>query len=159
MPHKNPVWFSEDGLDLAKFPIDGILKQAVGSDEEQFRSAVRMLQSMCGCGRTEAGVFLLGLLATCDDDWEKRIAIVEALGFFETKACTDYLFSELRRVESSNTTRRYLTAIIKVLVKMPSELVEDGFEALAADKSFSQKMRAKFKAAVQAVIWREDRIF
>jgi hypothetical protein len=115
-----------------------------------------MLQSMCGHGRKEAGVFLLGLLVNCEDDWEKRITIVEALRFFETKACADCLFSELRRVESSNTTRRYLTAIIKVLVKMPSELVEDGFEALAADKSFSHKMRAKFKAAVEQVIWREE---
>ena len=31
---------------------------------------------------------------------------------------------------------------------MPSELVEEGFEALAEDKTFSPKMRDKFRAAL-----------
>jgi hypothetical protein len=34
---------------------------------------------------------------------------------------------------------------------MPSELTQDSFAALADDKSFSQKMRAKFKALVAEV--------
>jgi hypothetical protein len=155
VPSSTLTWFSDEGFDPAKLPIDGILKQAISSDAQQFRSGLGLLECMCGHGRKEAGVFLLGLLVACDADWEKRIAIVEALGCVETKACADYLFSELRRVESSNTTRRYLTTIIKVLATMPSDLVEDEFEALAGDKSFSQKMRAKFKSAVDQVIGRD----
>ena len=31
---------------------------------------------------------------------------------------------------------------------MPRELIEDGFAELAADKSFSQKMRDKFRAVI-----------
>ena len=86
-----------------------------------------MLGSMYGHGRTEAGVFLLGLLVNCDDNWEKRITIVEAMKFIHTKPCADLLFGELKRVKSSNTTRRYLAAVIKVLSSMPSELIEEGF--------------------------------
>jgi hypothetical protein len=65
-----------------------------------------------------------------------------------TKPSADLLFAELRRVKSSNTTRRYLGTVIKVLASMPRELIEDGFAELAADKSFSQKMRDKFRAVI-----------
>ena len=91
----------------------------------------------------------MGLLVNCDDNWEKRISIVEAMRGIDTKPCADLLFGELKRVKSSNTTRRYLGAVIKVLSTMPSELVEEGFEALAEDKSFSPKMREKFRAVLE----------
>ena len=145
----NVPWLTPDGyFDPAKFPIDGVLKQAMSDDPNEVRSGLTMLGSMYYHGRTEAGVFLLGLLLTCDDTWDRRLAVVEALKVVETKSCADLLFGELKRVKSSNTTRRYLGAVIKALADMPSELVEDGFAELAADPSFSPKMRAKFQAAL-----------
>ena len=109
-------WITKEGFfDPARFPIDGVLKQALSDDDQQFRTGLNLLGSMYVHGRQEAGVFLLGLLVTCDDDWERRIRIVEALKGIDTKPCADLLFGELRRVKSSNTTRRYLTAVIKVL--------------------------------------------
>ena len=143
-------WITKDGsFDPTQFPIDGVLKQALSGDDQQFRSGLNLLRSMFGHGREEAGVFLLGLLVNCEDQWERRITIVEALQGINTKPCADLLFGELRRVRSSNTTRRYLAAIIKVLAAMPTELTEAGFESLAQDKSFSQKMRDKFKAVLR----------
>jgi len=65
-----------------------------------------------------------------------------------TKPCADLLFGELKRVKSSNTTRRYLGAVIKLLSSMPSELIEEGFQTLAEDMSFSPKMRDKFRAVL-----------
>jgi hypothetical protein len=41
-----------------------------------------------------------------------------------------------------------LATVIKVLASMPAELIEDGFSELANDKSFSQKMRDKFRAVI-----------
>ena len=67
----------------------------------------------------------------------------------DTKPCADLLFSELKRVKSSNTTRRYLATVINVLSSMPSELIEDGFQTLAEDSSFSPKMRDKFRAVLE----------
>jgi hypothetical protein len=143
-------WITNDGFfDPAKFPIDDILKQAVGNNERHFRSALIMLQSMCDHGRKEAGVFLLGMLVTWEDNWEQRIAIVDALNVVETEACVDLLFRELKRVKSSNTTRKYLTAILKVLMKMPSELVLPGFRSLCNDNFFTPRMRHKFKAILE----------
>jgi hypothetical protein len=146
----NVPWITNEGnFDLARFPIEGVLKQALSQDDQEFRSGLSMLSSMYGHGRMEAGVFLIGLLLNCDDHWEKRIKIVEAMRSIHTKPCADLLFGELKRVKSSNTTRRYLTTVIKVLSSMPSELTEDGFEALADDRSFSPKMRDKFRAALE----------
>jgi hypothetical protein len=147
--HGKVPWITKEGfLDPARFPIDSILKQALSDDDQKFRSGLSLLSSMHRHGRSEAGVFLLGLLVSCDDQWEKRIKIVESLRGIDTKPCADLLFGELKRVKSSNTTRRYLTTVIKVLSLMPSELVEEGFESLVHDKSFSPKMRDKFKAVL-----------
>ena len=145
----NEPWITKEGfLDPAQFPIDNVLKHALSDDDRVFRSGLNMLGA-CIHGRTEAGVFLLGLLVNCDDNWEKRIKIVEAMKGIDTKPCADLLFSELKRVKSSNTTRRYLGAVIKVLSDMPSELIEDGFQTLAEDRSFSPKMREKFRAVLE----------
>ena len=137
-------------------PIDGILRQALSDSERQYRSAVTTLQSMYCAGRKESGILLIGLLMTCDDNWEKRMDIVDGLKVVETQACADVLFGELRRVKSSNRTRRYLTTVIRVLSQMPSELVLAGFESLADDKMFSPRMRAKFRAALEEVIAGDD---
>jgi len=66
------------------------------------------------------------------------------------------LFGEFKRVKSSNTTRRYLGAVIKVLSQMPPKLVEAGFDSLADDKSFSPKMREKFRAVFEPRFLDED---
>jgi hypothetical protein len=143
-------WITKEGyVDPACFPIEQILKQAISDDDEEFSSGLGMLRSMYGHGRTEAGVFLLGVFVNCEDHWEKRIKIVEALRGIETKPCADLLFAELTRVKSSNTTRRYLGIVIDVLASMPAELVEEQFEMLAADTAFSPKMRRKFRAVLE----------
>ena len=152
--HQQFPWITKEGyFDPGKFPTDSVLKQALSDNDQEVRSALNLLSSMYGHGRTEAGIFLMGLLVNCEDNWEKRISIVEAMRGIDTKPCAELLFAELKRVKSSNTTRRYLGAVIKVLSAMPSELVEEGFEALAEDKSFSYKMRDKFRAVL------ENRIF
>jgi hypothetical protein len=142
----------EGHFDPAQFPIDGVLKQALSDDDQEFRTGLNMLRSMYGHGRMEAGVFLLRVLVNCEDNWEKRIGIVEVMMGIHTKPCADLLFGELKRVKSSNTTRRYLAAVIKVLSSMRSELIEEGFETLAEDRSFSPKMRDKFRAVGEAAL-------
>ena len=62
-------WLAEDGsLDPARFPIEGLLQQALNGEEASFRTACTLLQSICSHGRPEAGVYLLGLLRFYQDD-------------------------------------------------------------------------------------------
>src|SRR5438094_8779542 len=84
-----------------------------------------------------------GLLVASDDNWARRLAIIEALRDVQTEACARLLFAELRRVKSSNTTPRYLDGIIKTLIAMSADLVWEEFYSLAADPSFSYNMRSK----------------
>ena len=148
---KRPRGLPEEGnLDLAQVPNQTALwKQALSGDmERNSESGVTLLRAIHSQGRDEAGIFLLGLLVACDENLERRGLIVEALQGVNTKACADLLFAELKRVKSSNTTRRYLAVVIKVLASMPSELIQEGFTLLANDNSFSYKMRAKFEEAI-----------
>src|SRR5260370_12490493 len=97
-------WITKEGnFDPGKFPIDSALKQALSHEDEQFRSGLNLLRSMYSHGRVEAGVFLLGLLVNCGDNWESRIRIVEAISDIKTNPCADLLFVELNPVKSSNT--------------------------------------------------------
>ncbi len=87
-PPRNEPWITKEGFfDATKFPIDGVLKHALSHDDRVFRSGLRLLQLMSHEGRIEAGVFLLGLLVNCDDNWEQRIKIVKAMRFIKTKPC------------------------------------------------------------------------
>lgn len=141
-------WLTSKGLDLTKFPIDSVLKQAVAGSEKEFCGALSILQTMHRAGRCEAGVFLLGLLAHSGDDWKRRTEIVEQLKGFNTPECAHFLFGELEKVKSNNTTRGYLVALLKVLGAMPRELVQSKFLSLIVDNCFSQRMRDRFVEAL-----------
>jgi len=39
--------------------------------------------------------------------------------------------------------------VIETLARFPREMVEEGFDALAADRSFSYRMRKKFAGAAR----------
>lgn len=146
-------WLTEKGVDLSLMPLDSALKKAVDPDREKSRDAIVLLGSACHAGRTDAGVFLMGLLvSTPDTDLERRSDILQALRFHPTPPCTALLFGELRRVKSSNTTRKYLDEVIDALRRFPREIVEDGFDDLAADTSFTPRMREKFRRAAGHVI-------
>jgi hypothetical protein len=142
----NVPWITKEGFfDPGKLPLESVLQQAVGEEEKQIRGAIRTLALMRHYGRPEAGIFLMGLLWTCGDNWERRVEIVEALQEEKTSACVALLLGELKRLKSSNTTRRYFAQILKTLSVLPADLVSPGLTLLAEDTSFTPKMRAKFE--------------
>lgn len=156
-PFKGVPWITKDGcFDITKFPIDGVLRQALQGDQK-FHQALHLLQTMHLHGREEAGIFLLGLLANCGDDWERRSATVESLEGFHTAGSARALFHDLKTVKSSNTTRRYLAAILKALSSMPLELVESPLESLIEDSTFSYNMRNKFETVLEEARIRNSR--
>ena len=148
----NAPWITKDGyLDWTKFPIDSVLKQALSPHDDKFQSACRTLASMYSSGRTEAGIFLFGLLIHNADNIIKKTAIVEALVHVQTKQAADLLFRELRLTVSSNSTRKYINSILKTLKHFPFELIEEGFEELLNDKKWSYRMKMKFREIVEFV--------
>lgn len=148
-------WITKDGfLDLAKFPIDSVLKQALRKNNQDFQSACRTLTSMYVAGRTEAAIFLFGLLIYNADDIVRKETIVEALGNIETKESADLLFRELRLTVSSNSTRKYINTILKSLKRVPMEFTKESFEGLLKDSKWSHRMKKKFKGIMEEAEYR-----
>ena len=140
-------WITKDGfLDMAKFPIDSTLKKAVGKNEEKFRSSCLTMISMYVAGRLEITIFLYGLLIHNNENIQRKEIIVEALGHVTTKESADLLFRELHQTVSSNSTRKYISSILKSLQRFPLENINEGFETLLMDKKWSYRMKNKFKA-------------
>src|SRR5205807_7927160 len=83
----------------------------------------RRLLELIGDKWTPIIVYILGQGTKRYGELRRHLPDVSKIKVVETQACVDLLFQELKRVKSSNTTRRYLTHIIKVLAAMPSELV------------------------------------
>lgn len=153
----NVPWITPSGtLDPGKFPIESVLRQTQSRSLEEFRSACAFLGSMVFHGRTEAGVYLLGLLRYHRDDLARLEVVIESLRSFREGVCATALFDELRRIKSSNATRRYLDQVIRALTAFPLDMVGEQFRSLAADRSFSYRMRAKFARAVESMEARYD---
>ncbi len=150
-------WITEDGtIDLGQFPIDQTLKNALDPDFKVFRNACRALQSMHIHAKEGAGVYLLGLLHHYKDDLQRLVEVVECLQLYQTKQCAEALIYEVRRVKSSNTTRRYISTVLKALSIFPLDMVEDGLTSLSEDKRFTPRMRKKFLEQIDDMQWEQD---
>jgi hypothetical protein len=146
-----PVILEDAFHDPENCPLDLAAKVALSDDREQYTWALYLLRNMSEFGRQDAGVFLLGLLIACGDNWEKRTAVIGMLHAVETDACVDVLLGELRRVKSTNSARRYLQAVIDALSVRPSNLVRSRLEALSEDVSLTPSVRAKLQAALDGL--------
>ena len=153
----NVPWITKEGyLDLTKFPMDSILTQAVGNKEEELRSACQILGSMAQEGRTEAAVFLYGLVRFCDKDLVKKGFVIKALRDVPAPQTAEILFEELNRIESSNTTRIYINTILDTIKSLPLDLVERDLEKLKADSRWSYKMKEKFNRVLHEIRHRNE---
>ena len=105
-------------------------------------------------GRKDAAIFLFGLICYYKNDIKRLEIIVENLINFKTKECVNFLFDEIERVKSSNTTRIYINTIIDTLRYFPSDLVLEKFIEFSENKKFSYKMRNKFLTAAEEIKYR-----
>lgn len=132
---------------LRSFPIDPILRQAVDSDLDKAGEAWNLLGAMAGHDRTEAGVFLLGLMRVHEGDLAHMAVLVRAVSFYPSKEAAEALKGEFYRVPSSPATRTYLNEVLQSLMRLPAHLSCDALEALAGDKRLSVKWRRRFEEA------------
>jgi hypothetical protein len=102
-------------------------------------------------GRTEAGIFLLGLLKFCGNDMAKKAQVVDALKHVPSRQAADLLFEELELTESSNSSRGYINAILKTLQAFPRQIVEEGFQRLLSESRWSYKMKRRFQEILENI--------
>jgi len=82
---------------------------------------------------------------------KKRMAIVGMLHAVKSDACVDVLLGELRRVKSTNKTRRHLQEVIDTLSCMPPKLVHSKLQSLADDASLTPWVRTRLQVALDAL--------
>ena len=148
IPSAFPPWFTEQGIDFALYPIQDVLRQALYSNEREFKSGCSLLKSMCGTGRIDAGVVLLGLIFYHANDYTRLTLVVDSLESFKCPETVQAFASELRRVKGSSLTRSYLRRIIEALGRFPPELARETVEQLSSDPSVGAKFRQHLKELV-----------
>ncbi len=124
---------------------NGVLRQALSSDDKVFRDACSILKSMCHAKRVEAGVFLFGLQRHYCENYARLILIADALEWFACPETVQALAAELRRVPGSNSTRRYLRRVIDALKALPAKLTAETIQSLAADPLVGARLRRHLK--------------
>ncbi len=147
---KSVIVVSADEI-MKHAPTEPLCCRATGSDKHDAADAVRVLQSMVSYGRIDALLCLIGLLAYLpQDNWDVRGEVVEALGGSPSEQTRSLLFGELRRVQPTNTTRRYLDRVIKTISRFPQELIHEEAERFKNDTSVSRTYRQKLAEALEA---------
>lgn len=143
-------WITEDGyMDYSKYPIEQPAKESLSRDDKKFRNACRTLGAMAREGNKQAEIFLFGLINYFNDNIKKLEVIVAEFSLIKTKQSTNFLFGELERVKSNNTTRIYINTIIGKLSLFPDDMVLEKFIELSENKNFSYRMRKKFLAIIE----------
>ena len=144
-----PPWFTKNGLDLSKYPIDELLRKSLSANDVDFRTACTLLKSMCDEGRSEAGVFLIGLLLHYPENYPRLSLIADSLASYPSPETVAAFAGELRRVRGSSLTRGYLRAIIDGLERFPSKITEKQMVSLASDMSVGARFRQRLKSIIQ----------
>jgi hypothetical protein len=139
-------------IDLTRASISRNIQDALSGDSSVASQSCRVLGFLADHGRTDALVFLLGMLSYHRGDLKRLQPVVEALAHCFSPVVAEALFNEIARLPSSNQTRRYLNLVIETLSWFPNELVEDRFCSLADDRAFSPKMRVKFQEVVDKLL-------
>ena len=98
----------------------------------------------------------MGCLLYLEDDWERRIIVVEALRGFDTPACARLFLDELRRVRGDNRTRRYLRAILDAMSTLSPKHVVPGLEELLADKVLGPRISTRAQELLYRLEMGED---
>ena len=148
-----PPWFTAHGIDLQLYPIDGVLRQALSSDDREFQSACSILKSMCSGGRIEAGIFLIGLQRRHSENYGRLTTIADALECFQCPETVNAFASELRRVSGSSITRRYLRRVIDALATLPPELARETIQSLSSDPLVGTRFRQHLKELTNDNAW------
>ncbi|MEW6751078.1 MAG: hypothetical protein AB1505_08870 [Candidatus Latescibacterota bacterium] len=135
-------------IDLRTLPIDPILRQALGANDEHASDAWRVLGAMAESERDEAGIFLLGLMRLHGGDLKRMTLLVDAVSSFRSRAAAEALKEEFYRVPSTPASRTYLNEVLRALTRLPAPLGREACEKLADDERLSVRWRRRFEEAL-----------
>ncbi|MEA1926835.1 MAG: hypothetical protein U9N73_01405 [Candidatus Auribacterota bacterium] len=139
-------------IDFQTMPVDKyiyILHNATARDEKY--SAISSLGIMISHRNKAAFTALFEFLKKLPpplsiEAVHLRIEILQKLkNSKRKKEITRFLFKELKRTPSNNTTRQWFTSIFKYLESLPFEDIEKPLSELLYDKRFSHRLKKRMR--------------
>jgi hypothetical protein len=135
-------------------PVDRYAKQ-LGSKRSRERDAgISSLGAMIALGNPTAFQTLLQYLSslapprTIKEVHLKKEILRQLACWKDRSAVAPVLIQELGRIPSNNTTRQWITDILKFLARCPLDVVQGSLEGMLSDKKFSFKLMRKVKEAL-----------
>ncbi len=138
-------------IDWTTMPVDEYEAKLKDPAPDKRHEAISTLHAMISLGNKQAILtlvnFLRGLpLPETIEEVHFKKDILRRLDYPETrKVLIPYLIDELYRIPSNNTTRQWISEILRFLEYSPIELVHDPLERMIRDKRFSYKLKQKMK--------------
>jgi hypothetical protein len=136
------------------FPVDQYAKQLESNRSGERDAGISSLSAMIALGNPAAFQTLLQYLSslapprTIKEVHLKKEILRQLACWKDRSAVAAVLIQELGRIPSNNTTRQWISDILKFLARCPLEVVQDPLERMLADRKFSFKLMRKVKEAL-----------
>ena len=132
-------------LDIKTLSLDAILRQATDDTVSRAAAAWGVLGMLARNGRTEATVFLLGLMQMHRDDLISMAKLIDAISGVPSRIAAEAVKSEFYRIPSTASSRTYHYEILRALRRFPPPLALEALEDLARDTNLSIRWRRRIQ--------------
>jgi len=145
-------------MDWENLPVDSYVEKLKSGSAEEQKEAVHGLGSLIVMGNREAFEVLFDYLEKLPpperiEEVHTKIKLLENLIYKpdpdQRNRLISLLIEELHKVASNNTTRQWITKILKYLARGPEAEVRPPLEALLEERKFPFRTRKKIEAVLE----------
>ncbi len=143
-------------IDLKTIPIENNLADLNNPDKNKRLQAVSTLGMLANLGNKNAADELteyfkkLSPPNTIDEVHTKLEAFQHIKRMGNEAAIIPLLINDLSRIQSNNTTRKWISEILQYFEHCPIDMIRDPLEKLLKEKKFSHKMKNRIKDTIIA---------
>ncbi len=143
-----------ENLDWKTVPIDKHVKKLQSPDKKKQMEAFSSLSFFANQGNEEASHIVMEYFknlpapVTLDEIHYKMDVFNKVANAKYESALIPILVEELRRIESNNRTRQWITKILDFLRKSPFELINKPLVNLLKERKFSYKMKNRIEEVI-----------
>ena len=136
-------------IDWKTFPVDQYAKQLESNRSTERNMGITSLGAMIALGNPAAFQVLLRFLSSLPppamiEDVHLKMEILRRLNCWEDRsAVAPILIEELGRIASNNTTRQWVTEILRFLERCPLQMIQDPLRRMLAHGKFSTGFRKR----------------
>jgi hypothetical protein len=138
-------------VDWKTYPVDGYAKQLESNRSRERNTGIASLGAMIALGNPAAFEVLLRFLSSLPrpatiKDVHLKMEVLRRLDCWKDRsALAPILIEELGLIPSNNTTRQWITEILRFLELCPLQVIQDPLKRLLSDRKSSPGIRKRVK--------------